>query len=307
MRGYRTVDYLTQGYVILVGLIIVFFHGERLPLWPLYAAGHVACVLACHALIGLDRRHKRRLLGMLRSFYPMILYTALYCETHLLDRFFCHTVQDGFVIDLDQWIFGSQLCRTLMQTFPSVWVSELFYLSYFSYYVMIFGVGLVLYFQHRRAFFHYLAIVSLVFYFCYLTYIFLPVMGPHGTKIGVVFRGVTASVGPPVIPEAIRAGPFFNLMKFVYKLVEPEGGAAFPSSHVAVAMVTVWFTWTHLKRIRWLHLVAVIMLCLSTVYCGYHYAVDVLAGIATAAALVPIGHLIYRRWEGRGVKDAGDE
>ncbi|MHC4787600.1 MAG: hypothetical protein ACYS8K_00110, partial [Planctomycetota bacterium] len=53
-------------------------------------------------------------------------------------------------------------------------------------------------------------------------------------------------------------------------------------------------------RARWLHGLAVVMLCLSTVYCGYHYAVDVLGGLAAAAVLVPAGELLYRRF-GRGV------
>jgi membrane-associated phospholipid phosphatase len=38
------------------------------------------------------------------------------------------------------------------------------------------------------------------------------------------------------------------------------------------------------------------MLCVSTVYCGYHYAVDVLGGLAAAAVLVPLAELLYRKW-----------
>jgi len=43
-------------------------------------------------------------------------------------------------------------------------------------------------------------------------------------------------------------------------------------------------------------LAAVILLCLGTVYCRYHYAVDVLAGGATAAVLIPIGNWLYFRF-----------
>ena len=75
-------------------------------------------------------------------------------------------------------------------------------------------------------------------------------------------------------------------------MFEPPG-AAFPSSHVAVALCTVYFSFRYLRPIRYLHLAVAILLCLSTVYCRYHYVVDVLAGLVTAAVLVPIGNWLY--------------
>jgi len=296
--GYRLVDYLTQGYLGLTALLAALFHGPFLPRWPLYVAAHVACMAAVHLLLRFCRRPRGAFMAMLRCFYPMILYTFLYCETHRLDRLFLHHGLDGFFIDLDQMLFGQQLSRTLMEKLPYAWVSETFYLFYFSYYVMVFGVGLLLYLGRRSQILRYVTIVSFVFYVCYLVYIFLPVMGPHGTEVGTVFTGRLASVGPRLVPEAIQRGLFFQLMKLVYRAVEPEGGAAFPSSHVAVAVATLWFTWSYFKRLRWLHLIAVIMLCLSTVYCGYHYAVDVVGGLITAALLVPLAHILYLRVDG---------
>jgi membrane-associated phospholipid phosphatase len=44
------------------------------------------------------------------------------------------------------------------------------------------------------------------------------------------------------------------------------------------------------------HLVAAILLCISTVYGRYHYVVDVVAGIAAAAVLVPLGDWLYRKY-----------
>jgi membrane-associated phospholipid phosphatase len=37
----------------------------------------------------------------------------------------------------------------------------------------------------------------------------------------------------------------------------------------------------------------VILLCLATVYCRYHYVVDAVAGALTAAALIPLGNWLY--------------
>ena len=82
-------------------------------------------------------------------------------------------------------------------------------------------------------------------------------------------------------------------MELIYARFESPG-AAFPSSHVALAWVTVYFSFLYLPRIRWLHLVMAVLLSLATVYCRYHFAVDAIAGVATAALLLPLGNWLYR-------------
>jgi membrane-associated phospholipid phosphatase len=93
-------------------------------------------------------------------------------------------------------------------------------------------------------------------------------------------------------PDAVQAGVFFQIMKWVYRVFEAPG-AAFPSSHVAVALCTVFFSFRYLRPIRYLHLAVAILLCFATVYCRYHYVVDVLAGLVTAAAVIPLGNWLY--------------
>jgi len=44
----------------------------------------------------------------------------------------------------------------------------------------------------------------------------------------------------------------------------------------------------------------VMLLCLGTIYCRYHYVVDVLAGGATAAVLIPIGNRLYFKFRTAG-------
>ena len=163
---------------------------------------------------------------------------------------------------------------------------------------MIAGVGLALFLRDRRQFFHYLSVISFVFYVCYLIYIFTPVTGPR-----IFFRVVGGyelppDVRPQVVPDfpaSVQAGPFFRIMAWIYENFEASG-AAFPSSHVAVAITTLYFSARYLPRIRFAHMAMVGLLCVSTVYCRYHYVVDVAAGIVTAAVLVPLGSWLYFRF-----------
>ena len=169
------------------------------------------------------------------------------------------------------------------------------YAAYFSYYLMIGGVGLALLLRNRRQFAHFVSVISFVFYICYLIYIFTPVVGPRILCRGIVTTPLPADVvpaTPPDTPASVGAGVFFQIMAWIYDHCETPG-AAFPSSHVAVAICTLYFSFRYLRPIRWAHLVLVILLCFATVYGRYHYIVDVAAGALTAAVFIPLGNRLF--------------
>jgi membrane-associated phospholipid phosphatase len=310
VKNYTFVDYATQAYLALVGLLILFFHNSTVPGWPRLLGAHAACLLLVHWLIQAHARRKPApLLDFLRHFYPVLLYTALFVETGLLNRMFCQEYLDPMVAQWEQALFGCQPSVLFMQKLPWLAVSELFYASYFSYYVMIAGVGIALFLRSRRQFFHYLSVISFLFYVCYLIYIFLPVIGSrvffHQVK-GYVLPDATQQLAlTDAYPEAVQAGVFFRLMRWVYRVFEAPG-AALPSSHVAVALCTVFFSFRYLRRIRYVHLAVALLLCLSTVYCRYHYALDVLAGLVTAAVLIPAGNWLYFKFSRRDLEPETD-
>jgi len=297
-RRYRFIDYATQIYLGGVGLLILLFHDESVSSWQLLVAAHGACMLAVHALIlGYAARPKNRLLDFLRHFYPILLYAWLYRETGALNLMFVDHYLDRVFMQWDESIFGFQPSVRFMEALPYLPVSEVFYFFYFSYYIMIVGIGLALYLRRRERFFHYVSIISFVFYVCYVIYIFLPVVGSliFHTRVPGFPGQDQIPFYPLAYPQAVESGPFFQIMKVVYHYFESHG-AAFPSSHVAVAICTLYFSWRYFPRIRVAHLVAVVFLSLSTVYCRYHYAVDVPAGAATTAILLPLGNFLYRRF-----------
>jgi membrane-associated phospholipid phosphatase len=300
MKNYTFVDYATQAYIALVGMLILCFHNSTVPKWPSMVVAHVACLGVVHGLIQwYSRAPLGKLVGFLRHFYPVLLYTWFFSETGWLNRMFFQGYLDPVIIRWDQAMFGCQPSVMFMEKLPWLAVSEVFYASYFSYYVMISGVGLALYLRDRRQFFHYVSVVSFVFYICYLIYIVLPVIGPR-----VFFHDVAGYIVPPEIqalaptdsyPDAVRGGVFYKIMAWIYQVFEAPG-AAIPSSHVAVALTTVFISFQYLRRIRFLHLLVAIILCFSTIYCRYHYVADVLAGALTAALLIPLGNWLYFRF-----------
>jgi membrane-associated phospholipid phosphatase len=311
VKHYTFVDYATQAYLALVGLLILFFHNNTVAAWPRLLAAHAVGLVLVHCLIQVHAKAGRAvrrgpgfstmlwLLDFLRNFYPVLLYTALFVETGSLNRMFFRDYLDPMVANWEQQLFGCQPSVLFMEKLPWLPISELFYASYFSYYIMIAGIGLALFLRSRQQFFHYVSVVSFLFYVCYLIYIVLPVIGSRAFFHQVEGYALPAATQQLAVvdtyPQAVQVGPVFKLMHWIYRVFEAPG-AALPSSHVAVALCTVFFSFRYLPRIRYPHLAVATLLCLSTIYCRYHYVVDVLTGLLTAAVLIPIGNWLYFRF-----------
>jgi len=293
---YVFVDYATQGYIVLVGLIILFGHSARVPSWPMILLAHGAGLVLIHSLIQFHARHPANpLFDFFRCCYPILGYGVFYSETGQLNQMLYTGYLDPHFLRLEQWLFGWQPGLELMNRFPSRWLSEVLFASYFSYYLMIGGVGLALLLRNRRQFAHFVSVVSFVFYVCYLIYIFTPVVGPRILCRGVITTPLPPDVvpsSPVVTPDSVAGGIFFRIMDWIYAHFETPG-AAFPSSHVAIAACTVYFSFRYLRPIRWVHLVIVVLLCVATIYGRYHYVVDVVAGGLTAGLLIPFGNRLF--------------
>ena len=296
LAHYTFVDYATQGYVALVGLIILFGHSQRVPSWPTMVLAHGVGLVVIHFLIQCHARSPTNpLLDFLRYCYPILCYGVFYYETGQLNQMLYTGYLDPHFLRFEKWLFGWQPGLELMDRFPARWLSEVLYAAYFSYYLMIGGVGLVLLLRNRRQFAHFVSVVSFVFYACYLIYIFTPVVGPRILCRGIVATPLPSDVvpsTPPVTPESVAGGLFYQIMLWIYDHFETPG-AAFPSSHVAIAACTVYFSFRYLRPIRWVHLTVFVLLCLATVYGRYHYVVDVVAGGLIAGLLVPLGNRLF--------------
>lgn len=82
--------------------------------------------------------------------------------------------------------------------------------------------------------------------------------------------------------EALRAGLFREL-----NLAAAEGLISFPSFHTALAVLTIWASWSW-PRVRWPAFILNVLVIVSTLPEGGHYLVDLFAGgaIAVVAILV---------------------
>jgi len=68
------------------------------------------------------------------------------------------------------------------------------------------------------------------------------------------------------------------VVDFIYTGAE-KPGAAFPSSHVAAMFLVAWWGSTHFRRMKTTYWATCLFMSIATVYCMFHYAVDVIGGL----------------------------
>ena len=232
-------------------------------------------------IITLDHYTKNTLVKFIRYWYPIILLEFFYVTTTLVQHVIFKDIIDPIFQNLDEMIFGYQPSLVWGTTYNQFIVQEFFHFAYFSYYLMIFGIPFYIYLKKgKKLFIRALFNILFVFLACYVLFMILPVVGGRALE------------GAKDITETYRHGLFTHIMVFVYKSA-PHWGAAFPSSHVAVALTITLVSFRFFKSFSILLLVNTFFLSISTVFCHYHYFVDVVAGIMFGLLMFFISEIIY--------------
>lgn len=224
-------------------------------------------------------------LKLVRSLYPVLLFGHFFTSGYAYNRIIFSDWQDPFFMGIDKSIFGYLPSLEWGIRYDHWLVSELFHLAYFCYYPMIAGLPLYLYFKNPEGFTELFFNLCFVFYLCYFIFSILPVIGGR------------------YIPEAMeltkvyRAGPFTHIMVFIYRNSHHLGGA-FPSSHVAIAIVLTTGALRFARRLGYLFVLISLFLSLATVYCHYHWFIDAVMGIFTGVGGYYLANYAHRKLQG---------
>ncbi|NBB91329.1 MAG: phosphatase PAP2 family protein [Spirochaetes bacterium] len=228
-----------------------------------------------------------RVMRFVRTFYVHAFYGLYFAEVILLSQaVWGATSLDGLLAGIEETLFGFQPAVAFSEALSHLpAVNELFFLGYFSYYLIL-TTGFWIMFLHgrdeaaRRAVF--ITITS--FALLYVWYVFFPVQGPK-----YFFESLNRSWY-----SEFEGYVFVPLMRAVFDRMT-LAGAAFPSSHVAIGLIAVLLLRPHLPRLFRLYLAFFVLLCASTVYIYAHYVLDVIAGLAVAPVLLWTAKRLYRR------------
>jgi membrane-associated phospholipid phosphatase len=276
--GLRPVDVLLLGYLLLTGLLILGAT-KNLPWWPVHLAGRLLAVVAILRIV--PHRPRNRVLAFLRDWYPIASFIPLYTELGPLTRLFTTAHYDPLLVTWESALFGGQPSQSLRLLYPSPALSEYLHFAYFYYYFVPTTLCMWVYLRGERArFSRALTAILGVFLACCLIYLIFPVVGPYH-----YFGHPSSSSWPG----------FFGPL--VHRIVDRGSslGTAFPSSHTAVAVAT-WVVAWRLSRPAFVVLALIVpALALATVYGGFHYALDTLAGGTLGAGFGLVAPAIHGR------------
>lgn len=238
------------------------------------SAAHVVALLIGAALLA---SRAPRAQGW-RAWLPLLLGPFLYWELRWLIPGLGHAHQDAMVIAWEHSLFPSDPSRTLAERFYHPAASELLHFAYASYYGIVLVPPALLYLRAKREeYAQTLLTLSLVYAVCFITFMLFPVDGPrflHG-------------------PAAAPPGPIRDAVLSLLDSASARG-TAFPSSHVAAAVVASVCALRFQPWIGRLAAVLTALLIVGTVYGGFHYGVDVLAGLIVGALVSIVGAIAWR-------------
>ncbi len=239
------------------------------------AAGHLLTAALALALGFADAGEEGSALRFAHRWLPVVALAWLYGWAGELRDLFVTRDLDPLVEGWDEALFPGHW-HALGARLPLPWV-ELAHAVYFSYYLILFVPALAA--GRRRAqqvdrYLFWLTVAMLLHYAANLAF---PVAGPLAMRAATMPEGVV----------------FVPLMDAIYGRFD-RGGLAFPSTHVVASLISAWFAGrVFFPRAAPAYALWFVAIALSTVLCGYHYPVDVVAGLASGGLLI-----VLARWQG---------
>ena len=261
------------GVVLYVGIVCVVALGRMRDIPGLWWVV-LAHLLVIPLIVLLRRTDLGRFGRGLAEVYPLVLVGLFYGALDNLTGHGAVTTHEKAIQHWEVVIFGGQISREWWQRHPSQFWSTLLHAVYASYYFIV-AAGPIYFLARgqtrnlRRA----VLAISATYGICFVIFLLYPVAGPNYEF-------------PKPSPEFLNNAP----AHLVYALLQRGSsyGAAFPSSHVAAALVAAFVTWMGSRTLGTILAVPSLLLVVAVVYCQMHYGMDSLAAVALAG-LVMIG------------------
>ncbi len=270
----------------LIGLainafVVAHFVHEPAVLWRIYLmmAGTVLVLIAFRsAQTRLGQNHR---LHRTFDWWVMLAGLSVYLNIHDIVDAVGRPLFDDWLMGRDQALFGGQAALTL-SSHVNLWVTDIEFFFYTTYYGWIAITGMVLARYDRRAFTAYLAALGASFFLMLWGYMAVPAIGPRYTQA--------------VLMHAPLVGHWFgNYMRDSFNEVIFIKDC-FPSGHTLQTLVATYFACRYLPRICGAVMaVAAVLIIFSTLYCRMHYAFDLLGATPIAVGSIFLGERYGRR------------
>ncbi|MBA7687331.1 hypothetical protein ES703_95792 [subsurface metagenome] len=286
--------------------MLLFFH-TGVDYWYVYIMIHIMIIALIIILIPVFNDSDNKIIQKLRWWYPVLLFIFNYKEINSFTHILVTNWKDSEIMRFEKFIFGTHPTLWL-EKYVSPLLTEFLKFDYFSYYLMIpVGAGILYFSNRRKEYVRYLSTVCLAFYISYLGFILYPVRGPRYTLHDMYKKNYTINVSEyygPFVEEdvagkntkALRGYFFTNLQDNIMRYGSLHGGCM-PSAHIAVAFVCMMIMFLYKRKVFYVYLPFVAVLCVAVVYNRYHYVSDVVAGLLVGVVSLYLTPIFMGWWD----------
>jgi membrane-associated phospholipid phosphatase len=262
----KAVEISTFIYLVVTGILIIGNHQQLKAIESHLLIRMLAILFVGFLLIFYKFNKPGKTFQVIRQFWVLPLLGYFYGETDYLNNLLFKENLDSFFANFEFRLFAVQAADVFSEIIPFNWFAELMYLGYFSYYLLIIGIPVLTFIKLGPAKSEQIVFIIVnSFFLYYLFFILIPVAGPQ-----FYFANSLANL------------PGGYLFGYLVRSVQAVGEAptgAFPSSHVSICLMLLWFTAKNLTKWTVLVIPITVLLLFSTVYIKAHYLIDVLAAI----------------------------
>jgi len=277
----RPADAVTIIFLLFLSALTLIFY-QHIPKAPFLISLYSIFFIAQIILIRF--KNNGRFMGLFYDLiFPILCVLVIFDSLGWLVHYVNPEDIDPILIRLDYLIFNNHP-TIILERVMSPLLTDILQIAYSTYYFIPISLGVVLLLNNQREEFNRtLFLILLCFYLSYLGYILMPALGPRFT----ISHLQTTELRGLFIAEPLQ--------KLLNKL-EGVKRDAFPSGHTAVAVTVLYLAYRFKKRFFWILLPIVSALIFSTVYCRYHYVVDIIAGFGLTLLTIFLGEWYYEWW-----------
>ena len=220
--------------------------------------------------------------SFLVDFYPAAFLPLLFNTLEPLIQALRGGPRDDLLIAADRAIFGVDV-TVWMQRLVRPPLNDLFYVFYSTYYFIALTLAVVLWNRDLATARRFVFTLMVVYYVSYAGYFCIPALGPRFAQASEYTVSLTTTPIARFINDTINS-------------LEKTKFDVFPSGHTMISVAVLIVAWKRARDVFWVLFPVATGLIIATVYCRYHYVVDVIAGTTLAFATVPLGDRWYDAW-----------
>lgn len=286
LGSWRPLDRWVAGYLVLTSAVFGLGAWRGVPGCRVQGALALGLLAVSLVLARCSRDTASVPLTFLRLFWAPLLYGVLYHQAQTLWPVLRAAPLDGSLAALELRLWGLQPSLALQPLLPYRWLSELFCFVYFAYWLFVPVVCITaLLARGYRAAERIILAATRCFFVCYALFWLFPTEGPHFWF-------------PPGTGPALHPGFLFNHILFWITSSGEIRGGAFPSSHIAVALLLTLLARRATPALFPALAVITALMLPAVVYLRAHYLVDVPAGLLVGLAAYALAPAEIRpeRW-----------